>query len=147
MPRNHQPKRNNPYWMEHNLRMQVLYLIKRYQDLIDQRNNAMYGSPAPPDGMPKGSGITGDPTQCKALVLAALSSQIEAIDQTIVELRGIYDSTCGSGLFDPYKAFKSYENFCYYRSDPNKDIAPSKITWKRYRSEFIYKVAKKLNYL
>lgn len=146
MPREYQVKRNNPYHLEHNLYMQVSYLVKRYHDLIVRYNNALYGGAPPADGMPRGS-TTGDPTARKAAVMIELGSQIEAIDDTISEMRGKYCDTCTGEIFDAYGAVMDYGVFCYYRSEPDKDEAPSYRTWNRYRSEFAYKVAKRLNYL
>lgn len=145
MPRNYQLKRNNPYRMDHNLYMQITYMIKRYRDLILQYNGVLHGSTPPADGMPRGN-ETGDPTAKKAALMIELSCQITAIDDTIAELRGKYCRTCTGEIFDPYEAFLDYGVFCYYRSKPDKDEAPSYKTWKRYRAEFVYKVAKNLNY-
>lgn len=147
MPRYYQPKKGNPYILDDKaLYKQVFWLIMRYPTLIEQRQRIIHGSPPPPDGMPNGKGTAGDPTQRKAMLLAEISSQLEAIDQTIVELSAKYERTCTGDKFDPYEAFVDYGAFCGYRSKPGRDCAPCYRTFNRYRSEFVYGVAKKLYY-
>ena len=147
MPRYYQPKRDNPYMLEDKaLYKQVFWLIMRYPALAEQRLQIMHGSPPPSDGMPNGKGTVGNPTLRKAMLLAEISGQLEAIDQTMVELSAKYEKTCTGEKFDPYEAFVDYGVFCYYRSKPGRDAAPCYRTFNRYRSEFVYKVAKKLNY-
>lgn len=143
LPRHYQIKKNNPYIMDRDIYMQMFYLIRCYPRLLDRREALLYGSPPPPDGQPRGSG-TGNPTEQKAVILCTIDTQIEAIEQTIVYMRGKYSTP--EQDFDAYEAFMDYGVFCWYRSKPSKDMAPCKKTWYRYRSEFAYHVAKKLNY-
>ena len=146
MPREYQVKTNNPYHIDNtNIYRETLYIVKDYKDLLRRREQILYSSPAPPDGMPGGSG-TSDPTFSKAAVLVTLESKIESIEQTISRMRGKYANTCTGEIFDAYGAFEDYGVFCYYRSRPDREIAPCIRTWKRYRSEFIWNVAKKLNF-
>lgn len=147
MPREYQPKRNNPYYIDdRDIHMQMVYMIRNYPKLLARRTELLYGTPAPPDGQPRGSGC-GNPTEQKALVLCTISGQIEAIEQVIMDLRGKYSRTCTGEPFDALAAFMDYGAFCYYRSNPNKEVAPCERTWKYYRSEFTYKLAKKLHYI
>lgn len=142
----YQVKTNNPYYIGNiNTYRETLYIVKDYHNLLRQREQILYSSPDPPDGMPGGSG-TSDPTYTKAAVLVTVERKIEAIEQTISKLRGKYSKTCTGELFDAYGAFEDYGVFCYYRSKPHREIAPCVRTWKRYRSEFLWNVAKKLNY-
>ena len=113
--------------------------------MLKQREQILIESPAPPDGMPRASG-TSDPTFSKASVLATVNTKIEAIEQTISSLRGKYADTYTGEPFDAYESFLDYAVFCYYRSRPERDAAPSYKTWRRYRAEFIWNVAKKLNF-
>lgn len=121
-------------------------MIRGYQNLRRRKADIIYGSPPPPDGMPKGMDIS-NPTERKAVVLEMISLQLQAIEQTISELRGKYSRTCTGEVFDPYEAFMDYGVFCYYRSKPNRDECPARRTWTRYRSEFAYKVLKKINFI
>lgn len=143
MPRHYQVKKNNPYIMDKDVYMQMFYLIRCYPRLLGRREALLHGSPLPPDGQPRGSG-TSNPTEQKAMMLCTIGTQIEAIEQTIVYMRGKYSTP--ERDFDAYEAFMDYGVFCWYRSKPSKDMAPCKKTWYRYRSEFAYHVAKKLNY-
>ncbi len=146
MPRNYQITKNNPYHIANaNTYRSVLYIIRDYDNLKRQREQILYGSAPPPDGMPRGNNIS-DPTSNRSILLATVESKIEAIDQTIFELNTKYSKTYTGEPFDAYEAFRDYGVFCYYRSKPGKELAPSTKTWSRYRSEFIYMVAKKLNY-
>ena len=146
MARHYQPKNNNPYLLEHDLYMKMFYTIRRYPKLLQRRESVLYGSPPPADGMPSGKGGTSNPTERKAVVLAQLDAEIEAIEQAIIYLKGKYSNTYTGEEFDPYEAFMDYGMFCYYRSRKDRDVAPHRNTWNRYRSEFAYLVAKKLNY-
>ncbi len=146
MTRHYQPKTNNPYRLEHDLYMQMFYKIRRYPTLIEERDKALYGAPPPPDGMPNGKGVTGNPTEKRALILMRIREDIEAIEQAMIYLRDKYRDTYTGEPFDPYESFMDYGAFCYYRSKKGKNTAPCERTWKRYRSEFAYIVAKKLNY-
>lgn len=146
MPREYQIKRSNPYHIENkNTYRETLYIVKDYPNLLRQREQILYASPAPPDGMPRGSGIS-DPTFSKAAVLVTVETKLAAIEQTISILRGKYADTCTGEGFDAYEAFLDYAVFCYFRSRPKKNEAPSVRTWRYYRSEFIWNVAKKLNF-
>ena len=145
LPKEYQPKRNNSHYMNHNIYMLMKYLLESYPNLKEQRERLLYGSPAPADGLPKGNNI-GNPTEQKALVLCTIDGQIKAIEQVIFELQAKYSKTYTGKPFNAYKAFLDYSEFCLYRSKRNKDTAPCKRTWQYYRSEFTYKLAKKLNY-
>lgn len=145
MPRNRQPITNNPYLMDHDLYMQMVYLIRGYPNLLSRKQEILYGSPPPPDGMPRGNG-TSNPTENKAITLAVINEQLKAIEQTMMDLKGRYQNTFTGEEFQPYDAFIDKGVFSYYRSSRRKDSAPCDKTWNRYRSEFAYKVAKKLNY-
>lgn len=145
MPRNYQVKKNNPYWMPHNLHMQMVYLIDGYEELLEQKKEVLYGSNPPPDGQPKGNSV-GNPTEKKGLVLAEINSKIDAIEQVMFDLRAKYANTCTGEPFKPLESFRNYGVFCYFQSKKGKDKAPSPKTWRRYRSEFACKVAKKINF-
>lgn len=146
MPRHYQIKRNNPYYIDDkNIYMQMVYMIKDYPELLARRERILSCSSRPMDGQPKGTQKS-NPTEQKAIALCTINSQIKAIEQVIIEMRSKYADTYTGEQFDAYEAFMDYGVFCYYRSRHDKDTAPSEKTWYRYRSEFAYFVAKKLNY-
>ena len=142
----YQTRRKSPYRIESdNLYRAVLYIIRDYKDMLERREKILYGSPAPPDGLP-GSGALSDPTYQKAAILAELDGKIFAIEQTAHDMRVKYADTYTGEPFDSYAAFLDYSIFCYFRSRPDCDMAPSYRTWQRYRSEFVWNVAKKCNF-
>ncbi len=146
MPRDYQIKTNNQYYIENNnIYRETLYIIRNYKGLLRQREQILYGSPVPPDGMPKGN-LTSDATFFKASVLSTVETKIKAIEQTIAQMKEKYSNTYEGNEFDAYASFDSYGKFCEYRSRPNRDLAPHRKTWSRYRAEFVWNVAKKLNY-
>ena len=121
----------------------MLNMVKGYSEMRSRRTKILYGSPAPPDGMPR-SGRTGNPTEDKAVTLAAIDSRIEAIEEVMAEMKCKYGNTFTGEEFEPYEAFMDYGVFCYYRSRKERNTSPSQKTWSRYRSEVLYKLAKKL---
>ena len=135
----------NKYWLPHNIYKMLTYMVRSYYELLERREEILNSSPKPADGMPRGSGVS-DPTADKATRLAVVDSQIHAISQVMCEMRNKYYNTCTGEPFEPLEAFNYYSVFCYYRSKPNKDEAPSRSTWYRYRSEFTYLLAAKLNF-
>lgn len=144
--REYQVKKKNPYWMDREIYMQMFYLVRSYPKLAKKRQNILYASPPPPDGMPRGTSV-GNPTEQKAIACEVISRQLSAIDQTIVQLNAKYEHTYTGEPFDALEAYYDYGVFCYYRSKKCKDTAPTKRTWHTYRSEFLYSVAYRLGYV
>lgn len=141
--RNYIPKKD---WVRRYKYKMIFYMICDYKNLIEQRNDIILKTPAPPDGMPRGSG-TPDPTAERGVKIASLDGQAyDAITHVITNLHNKYSDTYTGEPFDAYEAFMDYGVFCYYRSKACKDEAPSKKTWSRYRGEFVREVAKKINY-
>lgn len=103
------------YIEDHYLYMEMLNLMKGYSDMRRRKIKILYGSPAPPDGMPHGN-KTGTPTEDKAMVLATIDERLDAIDEVMAEMRGKYSKTYTGEEFEPYEAFMDYGVFCYYRS-------------------------------
>lgn len=143
--RHYIPKRNNPYDMPHSTYMSVYYLIRSYEELKQRRREIPLESPPPADGLPKGNRLS-DPTADKAAVMLVLDMQLEAIEQTAFELKEKYSRTYTGESFDAIEAFMDYGVFSYYRAKKTKQEGPCRESWTRYRNEFCYKVAKKINY-
>ncbi len=140
--RNYQQTKNNPFWLRHYLYISMVNLIKDYENMQEEYDDILYSSPCS-DGQPHQSGI-GSPTESKALKRESLGKRCQAVEQTVMYMKGKY-SKPNAEKFQPLEAFHSYEYFCCYRSQPSKDSGPAKRTWNRYRSEFVYSVAKNLN--
>ncbi|MBQ5852215.1 MAG: hypothetical protein IIW54_15595 [Lachnospiraceae bacterium] len=137
MPRNYQLKRFKECLLPHNVYMQVVYIIKDYERLLEEKEQILHGSTFP-DGMPKGNDIS-NPTETKAEKLIQITDKLNAIDQTSVEMIGYYSDRVEA--FKPIEAFFNYDYFSYTLS---KGDGYAEITWKRYRQRFAYLVAQKL---
>lgn len=144
MPRNYQLKKNNDDLLPHDLYMRVQYIIKGYDRLKREYMDLLYASPLPPNGMPKGN-QAGSPTEAKAIKLEQLSLELRAIDQTCIEMIGLYSGR----VQEPFDAVKAYWNYNYFNYSHIRknidDIGPSRRTWNRYKLLFSQKVAQKIN--
>ncbi len=136
--RDYVPKKNNQYYIEDKyLYKQVLYMVLGYDDMLRRKKRIPCGKNHCLNNSPQGDTEMG---------LSMTDVQLKAVGQVIMELNAKYENTYTGEEFDAYEAFKDYGVYCWYRSRKNTDKAPCERTWKRYRSEFVYKVAKKLNY-
>lgn len=116
-------------WIPHNLYMRIIYIIRDYERLRIQRDDILEESPAPPDGMPRGTG-TSDPVFQKTLKLEALSEEVKSIESAINAIpeeyrRGVLDNINGV-RFPDYADLK---------------------TWKVWKRRLIYKVGENLKLL
>lgn len=143
MAKVYQRKKNNPYYVEHNVYMQVYYKLRDYDRLKKEKLDILYGSPEPPDGMPRGSDV-GNPTEQKVLKMAYIDEQLEAIDQCAIQMRGAYSGKVYDE-FDPVKAYWSYDyyNYMHIRKS-ERDEGPSRRKWGYYKSLFTGMIAKRL---
>lgn len=137
MPRNYQLKRKNDHYLPHDLYMQMVYVIRDYKRLKSEYEIIMHSSPFS-DGMPKGTD-TSDSTQRKAFKLISAGNELTVIDQTCVEMIGKYSSRV-----DTFKPLKAFHDYVYFSSTLASDDGLSERTWKRYRQEFAWSVARKL---
>lgn len=124
--RNYQRQKNNPYKLPHNLYMRMLYLVRDYNRIKEEREDILNSSP-PVDGVPH-SGI-GNPTEQKGIKLAALGDMCKAIDKALEAVPPEYRKAI-------------WENICYQSPYP---IYAGEATYKRWRCRFIYEVAKNVH--
>ena len=141
MPRNYQRKKSEP--LPQAIYMQIRYIIKDYDRLKHERLIALYGSPAPPDGMPRGTGVS-NPTEDKAIRLALIDEQLKAIEQSEIEMLG----RLSNRVYDEFNVIQAYWNYDYFnymhiRKD-DLDIGPSRRTWNRFKDVFSKEIAKRL---
>lgn len=128
MPRNYQCKKNNDYRLPHNVYVQVIYAVRDYDRLKNERKKLLHGSPPPPDGMPRGKGEAGSPTEKRALRLAEIEVRLEAIDAAIKTIPLEYRK----GVLN---------NLIYWARYPaDADMR----TYRRYKQRVVYEIAKKL---
>lgn len=124
------------------LRMKTL--IMDYNRLRSMRANLLFGSATPADGMSRIRG-NGQLTEDKAIKLAVINREIEAIEQVAMLMRGEYSGKTYEE-FDPLKAYQDYNYFNYQHIRTEKSPnGPSTRTWHRYKDVFTLRLAKKLN--
>ena len=124
MPRNYQPKKNNPYRLPPNVYMQCLYAIRDYDRLCAERTDILHSSPSL-DGQPRG-GETSDTTADKAVRLERLSRMCEDVEQALVQVPTEYRRGVVSGIM-----YGCYPN----NADPE--------TYRRWRRKLLFWLAEK----
>ena len=143
MPREHQRTKNNPYLLPHNLYMQALYIIRDYDRLKGEYHAILEQRPAPRiesgygrDGrvsaeyMPKGNEVS-NPTEDKALRLAAISNRMRAVEQALLMVKPKYREGVMTNITD---------GGAHYPKD-----ACAK-TYRRWKQRFVFQVAKNMKY-
>lgn len=113
-----------------NLANQVMWLIRDYERMKLEYDNAIWDSPGPPDGQPRGSN-TSDTTSKEAIKRAELFKKIQAIEQSKLEI--------------PEQYREGIWNNIVYRT-PYPSIA-GRTTWWTYKTKFLCKVAEKLYWI
>lgn len=128
--RDYQAKKNNPYILPKPLYMQVLWLIRDYDRMLEEYQGAIDGSPNPPDGQPRGASLVNS-TEQKALRRAELWFKIEAIDRAL------------STIPEEYRR-GIWNNIVYWRQYP---LDAGRATYARHKQKFVYRIAKKLHWI
>lgn len=129
--RNYQSQKSNPYTLPHNLYARTLYLIRDYDRLKAEVNNILFSSPPPSDGQPTAHGNNVSQTETKAIRLAIIKSEMEAVERALNEVPEFYRS----GIIDNITNYSRYP------------IGASSRTFKRYKQKFIFYVAKNLSWI
>lgn len=143
MSSNYQRKKSK-YVLPGNVYMQIKYRIKDYDRLLRDKTNILYGGASASNGMPRGC-ETSDPTQDKAIKIAYIDRELDAIDQSVIEIRGEYSKKVYEN-FDPIKAYWNYDYFNYMFVRTKEDSnGPCRRTWSYFKGKFSYKIAKRLN--
>ena len=108
------------------------WLLSAYDSLVRERQDILYGSHKPPDGMPKGSGVS-NPTEAKAMRLVRINEELDAIEQSAMQMRGWLSKEV-QPEFDPVRAFWSYDyyNYMFVRKKDDNE-GPCIRTWRTYR--------------
>ena len=121
---------------------QVKGILKGYDRLKRERLNVLHGS-ASGNGMPKGN-TPGNPTEQRAIKLAAIDERLHAIGQADVLIRvwlgdKVYED------FDPQKAYWNYDYYNYMHKRTAEDTeGPSRRSWNRYKHRYSAVVAQNL---
>ena len=136
--------RKNKLRIPHDVYMQVRYKIEGYERLKQERDEVYAASPAPPDGLPKGSQL-GNPTEHKAMLLANIDREISVIESCIADIKRDYGDRVVPDL-DPIRAYRNYEYFncAHIRSAYMRDEGPKRRVWHYYKSMLTYLIAHRL---
>lgn len=109
---------------------QTLFMIKDYDRMKEEYDNAIWDSPEPPDGQPRGSNA-GDPTSREGLKRAELFRKLQAIEQAKLSL--------------PEEYREGVWNNVLYKT-PYPKSAHRK-TWWQYKTAFILRVARNMYWI
>ena len=117
-------------------------LLQDYDRLRREREDILRPGIRQMDAQPRGTDIS-DPTGRGAIRLARINEELEAIDQSAVQMRGILSKKVQQD-FDPVHAYWSYDYYNYQcvRKTP-EDLGPCIRTWRNYRVQFLSLVALK----
>ena len=130
MTRDYQRKKSNPWILPANLYRQTLYAIRDYDRLKSEYEEEIRLICGVMDGQPRGTKI-GDPTANTAIRLERIYSRIKAIEEAKKEI--------------PEEYIKGgWQNILYAAPFPHD---AGRATYSRYKSKFVYEVAKKLSFL
>lgn len=124
--RNYQYHKNNPYWLPHNVYMQVLYAVRDYDRLRAEYLNIINETPSP-DGVP-GNPNPGDSTAQKAVRALSISNEIDHIERALEKIPQEYRM----GVFNNVR----------YRVNFPVNVPAHRNTWSNWRRRFLYFVAK-----
>ena len=125
MARNYQHTKNNPHWLPHNVYMRVIYIVRDYDRMKQEQSALIHSTPAQQGGSRSG---LGNPTENKAIILAQMSRETDAVDRALAEIpeeyrRGVFRS---AAYRDPYP------------------ITANESTWRRWKYRFTYAIAQNL---
>lgn len=92
----YQRKRNNKYILPTAVYHQTLWLIRDYDRMMQELNDIMLESPAPPDGMPRGTSKVSE-AQVKAERRAPILAKTNAIEKAMKRVpkeyrRGVWNN-------------------------------------------------------
>ena len=111
----YQRKRNNPYQLPHNVYMRVLYHIRDYERMKAERQEILYATPVF-DGQPRGNRVS-SPTENRAIRLARVDEDCEALEQALVEIPPEYRTAVMNNICRqyPYPCDADYSTYSRWR--------------------------------
>lgn len=126
--RDYQRQKGNKYILPRAVYNQTLWIIRDYQRMKEEAQAILVESPAPPDGMPKGTG-TGDEVFRKAMERDDYIMKIRAIDKSLALIPAEYRK----GVWNNITRYDRYP------SDASRS------TYAEQKSKFVFAVAVELN--
>ncbi|MCQ4637138.1 hypothetical protein NE619_10410 [Anaerovorax odorimutans] len=118
------------YQLPRAVRMQVIWLVRDYERMKLEYDNAIWTGCGPMDGLPRGNRI-GNPTERDALKRIDLSKRIEAIEQALNTVPEEYRKGVWDNLVDRAKY----------------PIDAGSATYARHKGKFLYRIAKNLYFI
>lgn len=128
--RDYQRKRKNPWLLPQNLYRQTLFAIRDYNRVKEEYEHLIEGQAVIMDGQPKGSD-PGDPTAALAAKAERLHDQLKAVD----DAKKVIPAEFMRGV---------WESIVYGAPYP-RDAGTA--TYSRWKSRFVYEVAKNRTFL
>ena len=127
----YQRQKNNKYILPTAVYNHTIWQIRDYKRLKEALTLIPQKSPAPPDGMPKAQGYTGDPTYEKVLKMEDIRRVTDAIEEELLLIPPEYRK----GVWESIQERKKFPD------DADRS------TYGRYKSRYVYGVAIRLNYI
>lgn len=109
---------------------QVIAIVRGYEDMRLEYDRMLEKSARPPDGQPKGTGVSGG-ISGQAIRRADISQKLEAIEQSLVKIPEEYRQ----GVWD---------NALYATPYPR---GADRTTYWRYKAKFFRDIARKMNWI
>lgn len=129
--RDKQPNKNNTYYLPNTLYRRILSIVRDYDRRCAERETVLYGTGNFEEGMPRCS-EPGHPVERAAIKLTQIEQEIIAVDRALDQIPSEY-------------ARYIFDNVRYGQPYPLDYAARN--TWSRWRSRFLYFVAKNMNLL
>lgn len=120
-------RKKGKYILPYSVYHQTLWIIRDYDRMREELHDIATSSPAPPDGLPKGSNIS-DEVFKKVKKREALYEKVSAIESELKLIPAEYREAV-------WKNIQTRKPF---------PLDAGRATYSRYKSRYIYKVAEKL---
>lgn len=127
--RNYQLKKNNPYRLDQNLYMRMIYIVRDYHRMKELINDVAGGFPV--SSSPASNGQYADPTLSRTIKIERISEECTAIEKALEQIPQEYRKA----IFD---------NICFGNPYP---LYADASTYSRWRGRFLYYIANKLLYI
>ncbi|HIT19215.1 MAG TPA: hypothetical protein IAB57_06345 [Candidatus Fimivivens faecavium] len=110
--RDYQSRKNNPFSLPHNLYMRVLYQIRDYDRMKEERMEILYSTTAR-DGLPRGNGVRSD-TEIRAIRLVKVEENCKAVELALGQIpeeyrKGVIDNICEGAPFPLDASYSTYK--------------------------------------
>ena len=149
MPREYQSKKSGAA-LPHTVFMRIKYALRDYERMRSERERILHGGFGGVVHRAMKGPIEGDPTGDKAVMIAGLSGELDAIERALHDVGAMYVNCIKRDdvdSFDTLGAYMDYGMFCYMLYDPKTDRQPCRQTWQNFKSILAYHTALNLGYI